>query len=216
MISDKYSVLIGSLTYALKTFSEVIEHDLGNTIIGRQSVRSIIEVYIMMKYLALKEGENPQVWNHYKAYGVGKYKLVLLKIREGMGNGISHVSDKMLDLLVNEPQTEELTEVDLRYFDNEKIRDKAIAVGEKELYDIAYDYDSSFAHALWGAVRESSMLACDNIFHHFSPVPDATFSQNLSDVTADCFSISKKLIEFANAYFAFPEWYVSYLGELHV
>lgn len=32
------------------------------------------------------------------------------------------------------------------------IRDKAIEVDEKELYDIAYDYDSSFAHGLWGAI----------------------------------------------------------------
>lgn len=53
------------------------------------------------------------------------------------------------------------------------IRDKAIEVDEKELYDIAYDYDSSFAHGLWGAInyirleRMSSLLLIKTIGYLF-------------------------------------------------
>ena len=213
---DAYSVLTGSLTYAFKIFSEVIEHDLGNTLIGRQSSRIIAEVLIMLKYLALKEGEKPSIWTEYKAYGIGKYKLILMKLREGIGTETLHVSPKMLDILVNEPQLEEFTDIDLRYFDDVKIRDKAIEVGEKSLYDVAYDYDSNYAHGLWGAVRESSMLACDNVFHHFRPVADATLTQELLDVTSDCFDNMVKIISLVNERYSFPEWYNGFFGDIHV
>lgn len=210
---DAYTVLTGSLTYAFKVFVEVIEHDLGNTLIGRQSCRIIIEILIMMKYLALKECEKPEIWTEYKSYGIGKYKLILMKLREGHGECVQHVSERILDLLVNEQQNEDLTDIDLRYFDDEKIRDKAIKVGEKDLYDIEYDYDSSYAHGLWGAVRESSMLACDNVFHHFRPAADVFLSQELLDVTSDCYRSLKKIILLVNEKYCFPEWYISFLGD---
>ena len=215
-IDDAYTVLTGLLAYAFKLFSEVIEHDLGNTLIGRQSSRIIVEVLIMMKYLASKESEKPSIWTEYKAYGIGKYKLILMKLREGIGTETHHVSVKMLDLLVNELKIEEFTDIDLRYFDDVKIRDKAIEVGEKNLYDVAYDYDSSYAHGLWGAVRESSMLVCDNVFHHFRPVADATLTQELLDVTSDCFDNMVKIISLVNKRYNFPGWYIDFLGDINV
>jgi hypothetical protein len=214
IFDDKFSVVFGSLTYALKTFIEVIEHNLGNTIIGRQSARIIIEIYIMIKYLYLKETDIPDIWAKYKAYGIGKYKLILLKLREGMCNETSHVMEPILNALVNEPLLEEFTEIDLKYFDKQAIREKAISVGEKELYDIAYDYDSSYAHGLWGAVRESSMLFCDNVFHHFHSVTDATNVQNLIDVTDDCYKYLIKIILFVNVKYNLPKWYLEFLEEL--
>lgn len=211
---DAYSVLTGSFAYALKLFDEVITHNLGNTIIGRQSIRIIIEIFLTMKYLSQTETNNPLVWTQFKAYGIGKYKLVLLKMREGMGNSITHVNEKMLDLLVNEQQLEEFTDIDLKYFDNVKIRDKAIKVDEKCLFDTAYDYDSSYAHGLWGAVRESSMLLCDNVFHHYRPVADSSLKQNLPDVSLDCFNTFLKLFGLVKDRYPFPEWYTNYIKEL--
>lgn len=210
---DKFSVAFGSLSYAFKTFAEVVDHDLGNTIIGRQSARIIIEVYIMMKYLFMKEAEIPEIWKKYKAYGIGKYKLILLKLREGMGNETTHVVEPILNALVNESLLEEFTEIDLKYFDKQAIREKAISVGEKDLYDVAYDYDSNYAHGLWGAVRESSMLSCGNVFHNYHSVPDATDSQNLTDVTFDCHKYLTKLILFVNGSYNMPKWYLEYLEE---
>ncbi|HEX3037978.1 MAG TPA: DUF5677 domain-containing protein [Oscillospiraceae bacterium] len=211
--SDKFSVVFGSLTYAFKTFAEVVDHDLGNTIIGRQSARIIIEVYILMKYLFLKEADIPDIWKKYKAYGIGKYKLILLKLREGMGNDTSHVVEPILYAVVNEPLLEEFTEIDLKYFDKQAIREKAMSVGEKDLYDVAYDYDSSYAHGLWGAVRESSMLSCGNVFHNYHSVPDATDAQHLADVTSDCHKYLTKLLLFVNDSYNMPKWYLDYLEE---
>ena len=81
---------------------------------------------------------------------------------------------------------------------------------------MAYDYDSSYAHGLWGSVRESSMLSCDNVFHHFRPVPDATLAQELPDVTAYCFNNLVKIVSLVNERYSFPDWYISFLGETHV
>ena len=208
VLDDAYSVLIGSLCFAFKNFVEVIEHDLGNSLIGRQSVRIIIEIYIMIKYLCSQEEQKPNIWKEYKAYGIGKYKLILLKIRAGMGNGVSHITEPVINAIVNEPQLEEFTDIELKYFDDIKIREKANSVGEKDLYDVAYDYDSSYAHGLWGAIRESSLVGCGNVLHQFHALPDATTTQNLPDITEDCYKCLVKLIKFINEKYKLPEWYM--------
>ena len=45
--------------------------------------------------------------------------------------------------------------MDTKYFDKQNIRLKAESVDEKNLFGLYYDYDSSFEHGLWGAIRES-------------------------------------------------------------
>ena len=202
-------MIVGSTNYALKIFTEVSSKSLGNSILGRHGVRTIIEIYIMLKYLLKKEQENPKIWEEYKWYGVSKYKLVLLKARES--NTIdksSHFSLPVVEALVNETKWEEFIDVDLRYFDKQGIRDKSIEVGEKELYDLFYDYDSSFSHGLWGAVRESSMLHCNSADHLFHTVPDIQNNQILPDVNSDSYKIVILLFTlFANLY-DIPHWFI--------
>ena len=57
----------------------------------------------------------------------------------------------------------------------ELIRLKAESVGEKDLFGLYYDYDSSYEHGLWGAIRESSLLKCTNPAHkyHLEEAPEA-------------------------------------------
>ena len=108
----------------------------------------------------------------------------------------SHFSLPVLDALVNEIRWEEFIDVDLKYFDNQRIREKCIDVGEKEIYDLFYDYDSSFVHGLWGAVRECSMLLCNSPDHQFHTVPDIYNNQNLPDVKTDGYNIMILLYTF--------------------
>lgn len=72
-----------------------------------------------------------------------------------------------IEALVNEFWIEDFIDMDTKYFDKVAIRIKAEQVGEKELYGLYYDYDSSFEHGLWGAIRKSSLLCCENPAHHF-------------------------------------------------
>lgn len=181
---------------------------LGNSILGRHGIRTVIEIYIMLKYLLKRENDNPKIWEEYKLYGISKYKLVLLKTRECNPFDItSHFSLPFVEMLVNEIRWEEFIDVDLNYFDRQGIRDKSIDVGEKKLYDLFYDYDSSFAHGLWGAVRESSMLQCNNCDHQFHSVPDIFNYQNLPDVMSDGNKIILMLYTLLANIYDIPSWF---------
>ena len=66
-------------------------------------------------------------------------------------------------------------------------------VFDSELYDLFYDYDSAFEHGLWGAIRESSMLRCDQISHQLHTVPDVYDQQKLETVWYDAKMIMDKI-----------------------
>jgi hypothetical protein len=208
LTEDKFEVILGSINYALKIFTEINDKSLGNGILGRHGIRTIIEVYIMLKYLLKREIERPQIWEEYKLYGVSKYKLILLKARESSSIDMtSHFSMPVIEALVNEIRWEEFIDVDLNYFDKQGIRDKSIDVGEKELYDLFYDYDSSFAHGLWGAVRESSMVYCNSVEHQFHVLPDIYDNQNLPDVKSDGEKITMLLFTLLANLYEIPVWF---------
>lgn len=209
LTEDKFDVIIGSVNYALKIFTEINDKALGNSILGRHGTRTIIEIYIMLKYLLKREVENTKIWEEYKLYGVSNYKLVLLKARES--NSIidenPHFALPVIEALVNEIRWEEFVDVDLSYFDKQGIRNKSIDVGEKELYDLLYDYDSNFAHGLWGAIRESSMLHCTNANHQFHTIPDIYANQNLPDVKSDSNKVMMLLLKLFAGIYDIPTWF---------
>jgi hypothetical protein len=202
---DRFDVIVGSTNFALKVFAEIVGNSLGGDILGRHAVRTIIEIYIMLKYLLNKEVEHPQIWEEYKLYGISKYKLILLKAREADLNKTSHFIPPIADAIVNEIKWEEFIDVDLKYFDKQGIREKSIEVGEKELYDLFYDYDSNFSHGLWGAIRESSMLHCDNATHRYHSIPDIHLKQTLPDVKPDSLRIIKKIFIMLGTLYEFPK-----------
>lgn len=208
LTEDKFDVIIGSVNYALKIFTEICENSLGNSILGRHGIRTIIEVYIMLKYLLKREMTQPKIWEEYKLYGVSKYKLILLKARESNSIDMtSHFSLPIAEALVNEIRWEEFIDVDLNYFDKQGIRDKSIDVGEKELYDLFYDYDSNFSHGLWGAIRESAMLYCNSADHQFHIVPDVYDNQNLPDTKSDGNKIMILLFTLLASLYDVPAWF---------
>jgi hypothetical protein len=207
LVDDKFDVILGSVNYAVKVFDEVVSKDLSNGILGRHGIRTIIEIYIILKYLLKIEDEHPKIWEEYKLYGIGKYKLILLKAREDNNfDRKSHFVPPVAEFLINEIRFEEFVDSDFRYFDNKNIREKSIDVNEKELYDLFYDYDSSFTHGLWGAIRESSMLQCNNPSHKYHLLPDIEGQQNLPDMKFDGERIIKLIFSLLSSLYDFPEW----------
>lgn len=209
---DRFDVIIGSINYALKIFIEINEKSLGNSILGRHGIRTIIEIYIILKYLFKKEAQKPSIWEEYKLYGISKYKLILLKARETDIGKSSHFIPPIADALVNEIKWEEFIDIDLKYFDKQGIREKSIEVGEKELYDFFYDYDSNYSHGLWGAIRESTMLHCDNVDHQYHSIPDIYSNQKLPDVKADSFKMVNKLLSLFKETYDVPESLLKNMG----
>ena len=192
---SKFNVIIGSSVYVLKILDELVECDLRNKVMGRLSLRIIIEVYITLKFIHKNKQKEPEIWEKYQEYGIGKYKNILIKAREINKFENSHLNTELIDALINEQCDEMFVDVDLRYF-KKNIRERAIDVDEKELYDLYYDYESNYAHGLWGAVRESAMLKCVNSLHLGHDVPDVQLNLSLADVLPDAIRIFKKLLSF--------------------
>jgi len=208
LYDEKFKVITSMTVFAYKIMKEIIDKDMGNSISGRSSIRSMVETYIVMKYLLKMSNEKINIWQEYQQYGIGKFKLILLKAREANIDKNCHVNPDLLDIYVNEDIWEEFIDTDLRYFDQMNIRQKSEYVEEKELFDILYDYDSNYTHALWGAIRESAMLKCNNPAHKFHAVPDFSIQQNCIDVTPDMVSIMKKIMILLNNEYLLPEEYM--------
>lgn len=214
LFDPKFEVMTGSVCYVLKIVREIVKHELTRSIIARQSVRVVLEVFMVLKYLLKNAESKPAIWNEYKQYGIGKYKLVLLKAREFGTDKVGHIKESILNYIVNEDKMEEFQDTDFSYFDKQKIRDKFNDVGEKLLFDVAYDYDSSYAHGLWGAVRESAMVRCNNEAHQDHRLPDLGFKQKLPSVARDCRVTLLGCMELLKNEFGISSWFVDkYLVE---
>lgn len=203
-LERKMQVLLGIATYSYKRLKEAYEHELFNSISGRSCIRVLIENYIMMKYLVKNESQHDDIWRDYQFYGIGLYKLVLARHRENPAKRDSHFDETYIEALVNEYVIEEAIDMDTRYFDQTNIRIKAESVNEKDLYGLYYDYDSSYEHGLWGAIRESSMLKCNNPTHQYHCVPDIGDENNLKTVLPDCVYVMNKTISFLNDIYGIP------------
>lgn len=204
-LDEKMNVLLGISTYSYKRLREVVDHGLHNSISGRSCVRVLVENYIMMKYLIENEAEHANIWREFQFYGTGLYKLVLERHRERDGvDPDCHFNAQYIQALVNEFKSEEFIDMDIRYFDRQNIREKANAVGEADLYGLYYDYDSSFEHGLWGAIRESSLLKCDNPAHQYHCTPDIDDRINLKSVLPDCIGVMNKSVALLNEIYGIP------------
>lgn len=206
-LDDKMSVLLGIATYSYKRLKEAYEHNLFNAISGRSCVRVLIEDYIMMKYLVKNEQSHDNIWRDYQIYGIGLYKLVLARHRQAVGKRLDdcHLDMAYIEEIVNEFRYEEFIDMDTKYFDSKNIRNKADSVNEKDLYGLYYDYDSSFEHGLWGAVRESSLLKCTNPAHKYHCVPDIEDETRLKTVLPDCIMVMNKTLKYLHEIYGIPE-----------
>lgn len=205
-LDNKMLVLLGIATYSYKRLLEVVEHKLFNTIAGRSVVRVLIEDYIMMKYLLKHEDEHEDIWTEYQYYGIGQYKLVVERFREAaieLPN--SHVMYDYMDLIVGEYKNKDFIDMDTSYFDKKKIREKAIDVDERDLFAFYYDYDSAFEHGLWGAIRESSLIKCDNPAHQYHCVPDIDNHQKMQTVWPDCMRTMSRIMDVLRKIYGCPE-----------
>lgn len=216
LLSDeKFSICLGIATYALKVYKEVLDSKTGNGILGRCALRTITEVYVTLKYMALREKDQNDVWKSFIEYGIGKYKYVVLKARE-VNPDLSqhHFTLPVLEALLNEDKSEEYTNMDTRQFDNQNVRKKFEAIDENDLYDFFYEYDTNYTHGFWGAIRESAMIFCNNPAHKYHSIPDITFEQKLRSVEHDCEYVLKKLLYMISTFYEFPDFYKDKYGDL--
>lgn len=215
-MESKYAVIMGLTCYIYRLYSEIMEKNLGGDICGRIIFRTMVETYINLKYIMLQEKSVNDVYDRFKGYGIGKYKLVMAKVREGKFSVSpdSEICEKLMEHIVNEDMDEMFVKMSLGYFDKTKINQKFSECEEQMLYEIYYEYGTNFTHGFWGAIRESTMLVCDNPVHDYHVVPDYTLEQNLKSVCHDCEIVMKKLFLTISDYIELPAFYISkYVNE---
>lgn len=208
-MDSKYAVIMGMTCYIHRIYQEIVEKQMQNGIGGRILFRTMLETYINLKYIMQREGEEPDIYEKFKAYGNGKYKLVMAKLREKKYtvSDNSQINEKIMEVIVNEDMDEVFVSMSVGYFDKIGVRTKFQKCGEDELYEIYYEYATNFAHGIWGAIRESSMLICDNPAHTYHCVPDYYMKQNLRSVFSDCEMVMKKTFDAIASYIEFPDFY---------
>lgn len=206
----KYAVVMGITCYIYKIYKEIMERNLQTDISGRILFRTMIESYINLKYIMLQETEVPDVYERFKAYGIGKYKLIMAKMREEKYavSSEAQIEQKLMELLVNEDMDESFVDMSLGYFDKTQINKKFLKCDEQMLYEMYYEYDTNYTHGFWGAIRESSMLICDNPSHNYHTIPDYYAEQKLKSVYADCEMLMKKVFALISDYIELPSFYL--------
>lgn len=194
-LNEKMLVMLGLATYSYKRFLEIVEHNLYNSISGRSIVRVLIEDFVMMKFLLKEEQRKSDIWEEYQSYGMGGLKLVTERYvaTNKSPNEKSHLDLRYLNILVDVFKNRLMQNMDTRMFEGGNIKKKFEDVDEKDLYFI-YDYDSGFEHGLWGAIRESALLACDTPGHQYHCILDVENLQKMKSVWYDAVMVMNKTI----------------------
>lgn len=197
---DKRDVIIGNITYVYKIMKEIIDNELYTSITSRLVLRTIAEIIINIKFLCSQEKNNPDIWEAFKDYGSSKYKMIYKRIEEGttLSDNCTHFDETILKILANETKSEEFLKVSFKDFADKNVRQRFIEVDEKDLYDTYYDYDTCFSHGYWGAIRESSLLICDNHAHNYHSVADTECEQKLVNCCNDLIFLLDKIISIMN------------------
>lgn len=151
-METKYTVIMGMTCYIYRIYQEIIEKQMQNNISGRILFRTMLETYINLKYMMQQEDEVPDDYDRFKAYGNGKYKLVMAKLREEKYtvSDDSQIDERIMELMVNEDMDEAFVNISIGYFDKTSVKAKFKKCGEDELYEIYYEYATNFAHGIWG------------------------------------------------------------------
>lgn len=203
-LDNKALVLFGLFNYSKRLFDEIINMSLQNSVSSRIVFRTILENYILTKYLIKEESNHKDIWNEFQSYGFGKLKLLIERHKDLNDQSLDHIKYDYLELLMKDGYSEEFLNIDTRYFNGKNIKDKFEYVDEKELYN-AYDYDSLFEHSLWGQIRESSLLKCCEPSHDYHWILDVNGDNNLPSIINDLFFVMNKHINLLNSVYEIPE-----------
>lgn len=195
----KFTVLTSIFNYFLKVMNEIDEGNLYFKISGRILMRTLMDCYAIAKFLVVEEKDNPNIYLDYIEDGLGHYKLINIKARDSKIEEYGHMLPIVLESLSNEPKSEEYLDVNLGYFNKKSIIERFKEIGEKELYDLLYDYDVQFSHGHWGAIRESATVSCSNPLHKGHFHSDINFEVECSSIKEDMLKISNKFVKLINS-----------------
>lgn len=194
LVNSKHDHVFGSGFYALSILKEILTIGNANGILGRLGLRTIVECYLTLAYL-VKE-DDPQKWASFRVFGSGQAKLTSLKIDENSSQP-TYVSQEDLDAIANEDMWSEFLSIEIGHWDKTNLRNISIQSGQKDVYDMYYLWPSVFAHAHWGALRDTVFQTCGNPLHMMHRIP-RKHVRFLPDVIDDATEICEKILRIIN------------------
>lgn len=167
-IDARHDSAFGLCFFGMAVLLEMVVGRNAYGITGRVLLRTLVEARITLAYL--KEKDDSELWNKYRAFGVGQAKLALLKLDQ-VHNQPRFTTPDVLERLTNEDYFQEFVAIELGHWCGLDLRKMAEASNTKEDYDRFYGWSSSFAHGHWAAVRDTTMMHCLNPLHRLHRIP---------------------------------------------
>ena len=188
-IDAKHDAMFGMALYALRILTEMMAFGISNGILSRLGIRTILEIRINLKYLI--DENKSDLWQKWRQYGASQAKLTSLKL-DDFSEPPTYISKETIESIASEDLWEELLTIDIGNWANGDLRKMSEQVQLKDTYDQHYPWTSTYAHGMWGAIRESSYQTCGNPLHRLHRYPER---QPLQDCLYDAVSLVDEIIE---------------------
>lgn len=190
-LDAKHEIAFGTALFSLGVLRDLLGIGVGQQIIGRVGLRTLLECYVTLSYLA--KHDSAETWQSYRTYGAGQTKLAFLKLA-GSDSRQTSVSTETLERLANEDMWQDLVSVNLGHWTNSNLRSLSEEAAVKETYDRFYPWTSTYAHGHWGAIRDASFEVCGNPLHRLHRIPRAS-TRTLEDVVPDACELTDRILE---------------------
>lgn len=201
-LDPRHEGVFGLVLYGQELLDEMVLQRMDYSVTGRLSLRAIMETYVSLAYLLIKDDSS--LWAAYREHGLGQAKLVHLKLDE-LQSAPPFIDPKRVEMIANEDKWQEYLSINLGHWDDSDLRKLSIEAGLKETYDRYYAWSSGYTHANWAAVRDTSFEKCLNPLHRLHRIP-ALGIQKLPDVVADAIEMTNKMLDLlSTAYPSFPD-----------
>ena len=190
-VDARHDTVFGIGLYCLGLLQELLRIGNGNTISARATLRTIVECYITLAYLA--EQDNLDLWLAHRMHGAGRTKLAFLKLDQS-DDAPNYVDVQTLEDLANEDRWQELLDIDLSHWNQTDLRKMSEEAGVKDVYDQFYDWTSAYPHGNWCAIRDAVFDTCDNPLHRYHRIPRQSI-RALPDVVPDACQLVDKVLK---------------------
>jgi hypothetical protein len=196
----KFDIAFGLSIYSLQILKELMGIGVSTSIMGRASLRILVEAFITLSYLIVQNDD--ELWKKYRTYGAGQAKLTYLKL-EAVSNDKPYVDLETLNELANEDIWQEFLPIDLGHWEQTNLRQMSIDSGTEDTYDAYYSWPSAFVHSHWGAIRDTVFSYCGNPLHRLHRIPSQK-PRALPDVVADACKLVDLILDCVDK--AFPSF----------
>lgn len=164
----KREVITGMYFYASSVCASCVSDSPFSAQTHLIAARVLSDIALTLNYLL--RSNDIEIWEKFKSYGYGRYKLFHLKA-EDLSARPSVYDEMRFSEIVDEYAYIEFVDINLGSFFKKNMRDIATELGMKEFYDSHYSWTSAFVHAEWGALRALNFKVCANPLHRFHYIP---------------------------------------------